>query len=387
MKKKLYLILVLLIVLGASVTACDIFDAPREPTPVPTAVSDPNVVAEANLVPANHVMLSFVIPGRVSDILVQEGDLVDTGEVLAQLGDIESLDAQVASAEFAVLQAEQQLENLIDRAELLGAQAAVEKVKAQQELVAAERAWDAVDSDEFREDLDDARVDMREAEDDLEEAQEELEDYQDLEEDNPTREAAQDDLEEAQQAYDEAVWAFEDLQNQFDLTKFQLEAARAALEDAQRQAEETQDGPNPDDLALANANLAQAQAQFDATKNALADADLTAPFAGKIIRIELTENAETAPGEMAMILADQSEWFLETNDLTENEVVRIDPNEKVIITFDALPKRSFIGEVESISEYFVEQFGDITYIVRIKLLDWDDQLRWGMTAEVTFENK
>lgn len=387
MKKKLYLILVLLIILGASLTACDIFDAPREPTPVPTAVSDPNVVAEANLVPANHVMLSFVIPGRVSDILVQEGDLVSTGEVLAQLGDIESLDAQVASAEFTVLQAEQNLENLNDRADLLGAQAAVEKVKAQQELVAAERAWDAVDTDEFREELDDARVDMQEAEDDLEEAQEELEDYQDLEEDNPTREAAQDDLEKAQQAYDEAVWVFEDLQNQFDLTKFQLEAARAALEDAQRQAEETQDGPNPDDLALANAKLTQAQAQLDAAKNAQADADLTAPFAGKVIRIELTENAETAPGEMAMILADQSEWFLETNDLTENEVVRIDPTEQVIITFDALPKKSFTGEVESISEYFVEQFGDITYIVRIKLLDWDDQLRWGMTAEVTFENK
>jgi multidrug efflux pump subunit AcrA (membrane-fusion protein) len=387
MKKKLYLILVLLIILGASLTACDIFDVPREPTPVPTAVSDPNVVAEANLVPANHVMLSFVIPGRVSDILVQEGDLVSTGEVLAQLGDIESLDAQVASAEFTVLQAEQNLENLNDRADLLGAQAAVEKVKAQQELVAAERAWDAVDTDEFREELDDARVNMQEAEDDLEEAQEELEDYQDLEEDNPTREAAQDDLEEAQQAYDEAVWVFEDLQNQFDLTKFQLEAARAALEDAKRQAEETQDGPNPDDLALANAKLTQAQAQLDAAKNAQADADLTAPFAGKVIRIELTENAETAPGEMAMILADQSEWFLETNDLTENEVVRIDPTEQVIITFDALPKKSFTGEVESISEYFVEQFGDITYIVRIKLLDWDDQLRWGMTAEVTFENK
>ena len=56
------------------------------------------------------------------------------------------------------------------------------------------------------------------------------------------------------------------------------------------------------------------------------------------------------------------------------------------MTFDALPELTFDGQVESISDYFVEQFGDITYVVRIKLLDWDERLRWGMTAEVVFED-
>jgi multidrug resistance efflux pump len=75
---------------------------------------------------------------------------------------------------------------------------------------------------------------------------------------------------------------------------------------------------------------------------------------------------------------------LETFDLDENEVVRISAGEQVEVMFDALPGRKFSGEVESISEYFLESFGNITYVVRIKLAETDEQLRWGMTAEVSF---
>jgi len=67
-----------------------------------------------------------------------------------------------------------------------------------------------------------------------------------------------------------------------------------------------------------------------------------------------------------------------------DEVVQIEAGSEVTIRFDALPDETFAGEVDSISEYFVEQYGEITYVVRIRLLESDDQLRWGMTAEVSF---
>ncbi len=56
------------------------------------------------------------------------------------------------------------------------------------------------------------------------------------------------------------------------------------------------------------------------------------------------------------------------------------------VTFDALPGQTFDGEVEKISDYALERYGDVTYVVRIKLQDGDDLLRWGMTAEVTFSD-
>jgi multidrug resistance efflux pump len=102
------------------------------------------------------------------------------------------------------------------------------------------------------------------------------------------------------------------------------------------------------------------------------------------VRIDLNEGAYTAPAEVAMVLADFSIWYLETNDLNENEVVKISEGDQVEIIFDALPGESFSGEVESISEYFLERFGNITYPVRIRLNETDERLRWGMTAEIKF---
>lgn len=374
----------LLMCLGLILTGCDGFISNSEPTPAPTPVVDPGVLAEANLVPAEETVLVFSIPGRVGEILAAEGDTVQAGDELAKLDDVEPLEAQVASAELALLQAEQDLDDLNEQASLASAQAQVELVRARQALVDAERAWDDVDNADYREELDDARIDRDEAEEDLEEAEEDLANYEDLDEDNPTREAAEDDLEQAQQDYDEAVWAFSDLQNRFNLTKAQLELAQEALEDAEQRAKETTDGPPPDDLALAEARLMQAEAQLDAAEAALEDTVLVAPFDGRILRLEIIQGQEVSPGNMAMLLADTSVWYLETNDLTEDEVVRINSNETVSVRFDALPDENFSGEIESISEYFVEQFGDITYVVRIRLLESDERLRWGMTAEVTF---
>lgn len=384
MNKKIIFSVIVLALFSVLLTACDAIEATDEEDVLSNPVTDPGVVAEANLVPADQVTLGFAVSGRVAEILVEEGDYVDTDEVLARLTDVQSLEAQVLTAEAAVLEAEQALETLEETADLAAAEAQVELIQAQQSLIEAEQDWDAVDTDEFSEDLDDARIEMNDAEDDLEDAEEDLEAHEDLDEDNSVREGYEDDLEEAQQAYDEAVWAFEELQNQYDLAEAQLEAAQAALEDAERNVEDTQDGPDPDDLELAETNLVGAQVQLEAAESALSDAELTAPFAGQIVNVSLTENTDVAAGEAAFVLIDDSEWYLETNDLTEDEVVQIGEESSVTISFDALPDETFTGEIDSISEYFVEQYGDITYTVRIQLLESDDRLRWGMTAEVTF---
>ncbi len=380
MNKKKSLVMIVLLVTGLLMTSCDAIGSTGTPTAIPTPVASAGVIAEANLVPAEYATFGFTIPGTVSEVLVKEGDHVEAGQVLARLEEVAALNAQLSTARLAVLTAGQYLDNLNENADLIHAQAQVDLIQARHNLIDAERAWDVVDTDAFQEDLDDARIEMNEAKTDLEEAQE------DLDEDNPIREGFEQDVEDAQQAYDEAVWAFDALQNHYDLAKAQLAASQAVLEKAEQRVEDTRNGPDPDDMALANANLDQAEAQLKTAENALGDAELTAPFAGKVVRVELIEGTQVGAGALAVVLMDDSTWFLETNDLTEDEVIDIELATEVAISFDALPGESFTGEVESISDYFLEQYGDVTYVVRIRLLEEDDHLRWGMTAEVQFQN-
>jgi len=83
-------------------------------------------------------------------------------------------------------------------------------------------------------------------------------------------------------------------------------------------------------------------------------------------------------------VADFSQWFVETDNLTEIEVVEVSVAQAVTIVPDALPDVELTGSVDSIADYFEEKRGDITYTARILVDDIEPLLRWGMTVVVTF---
>ena len=85
-----------------------------------------------------------------------------------------------------------------------------------------------------------------------------------------------------------------------------------------------------------------------------------------------------------MTLADYSAWLVKTDNLTELEVARISLGQKVQVALDALPEMTLEGEVTHINARYEEKRGDITYTVTIRLAQTDPQMRWGMTASVTF---
>jgi multidrug resistance efflux pump len=93
----------------------------------------------------------------------------------------------------------------------------------------------------------------------------------------------------------------------------------------------------------------------------------------------------TGSGQPAMVVADFSQWIIETDNLTEIEVPDVEVGQTVTVTPDALPDLELTGTVESIKELFEEKRGDITYTVNISLDETDPRLRWGMTVVVTFE--
>lgn len=84
-----------------------------------------------------------------------------------------------------------------------------------------------------------------------------------------------------------------------------------------------------------------------------------------------------------MLLADFSTWQIETDDLTELDVVKVKEGSSASIEFDALPDVKLTGTVVQIKPVGVNKQGDITYTVVIRPNEHDDRLRWNMTATVT----
>ena len=145
--------------------------------------------------------------------------------------------------------------------------------------------------------------------------------------------------------------------------------------------------PDPDDLASAQARLNAAETGLAAAQAALDDIELTAPFSGSIVDLNIKVGEQVGPGAPVALLADFSQWQVETDDLTEIEVPDIFVGQKVTVTPDALPDLELSGTVEYISDLFEEKRGDVTYTARIILDESDPRLRWGMTVVVVFEEE
>lgn len=343
------------------------------------------VMAEGNLVPRVDVSLSFQTAGQVAEIFVEEGDQVEAGDVLARLGDREPVEAQLATAELELLNAQQALDDLYDTAGQSRGQTWQQVVEARRAVITTGRELDDIDTDDYQDEIDDARVEVTDREEDLKDAQEDFDKYKNLDEENSVRKQYETDLEDAQKAYNEAVRNLDELESDLEAARADYDTAQANLEKAQRDYEARQDGPDPDDVALAEARVRNAEAQVTAAQAALDNLEITAPFAGTVVDVDITLNEQVIPNRTVIEMADFSAWYVETDDLTEIEVVNVSEGQTVTITPDALPDAEIGGSVVSISQNSELKRGDVTYTARIRVDDFDLPLRWGMTVTVTFE--
>src|SRR6185503_1374504 len=111
------------------------------PTPTaeaaPTLVADSTVIAEGRLEPVGYAEIAFPASGRISDILVTEGQEVKQGDELIRLGD--ASDTQYAAAQLELVSARKALTDLNNTAGTDFAQAVIDLRDAQ------EQYQDAVD--------------------------------------------------------------------------------------------------------------------------------------------------------------------------------------------------------------------------------------------------
>ena len=394
MQKQINLLSVLVVGLLFVLTSCDQIapqaTADPQPTELPLELEQTATLAEGRLVPHKWVRLAFVNSGSVAEVRVQEGDTIKEGEVVALLGNRAQLEAAISSAEFELFSAEQAYKSLSDNLQITQNQALIELNNARQALRNAEKKLSYQSTSASQADINNAAAQIVFAKNDLEEANEDFAPYKKKPEDNLVRARLQIAQAAAQKAYDDAVRRYNGLigtANEFDRNQAatEFEIASNQLKIAEDRYQLLLNGPDPDDLASAQARIDTALAQLTAAQANLANLELVAPFDGQIVELDLIPGQFVSPGEPVLLLADFSKWYVETDNLTEIEVVEVALGQKVSVVPDALPDLEFAGEVVSIADIYEEKQGDTTYQVKLAIDQVDPLLRWGMRVIIRFD--
>ena len=103
-------------------------------------------------------------------------------------------------------------------------------------------------------------------------------------------------------------------------------------------------GARSETIAAAEAEVAAAEAGLEQARVALAETELKAPLAGTVASLEVKEGEQVVPGSPVVVLADLSAWQIETDDLTELNIVRIREGDPVKISVDAIPDKHGLGD-------------------------------------------
>ncbi len=355
----------------------------------PTLSPVERVVAEGKLVPEQHIELAFASGGRVKEVLVEEGQRVDAGQVLARLEGGEAFVAQEAAAKLEIIQVEQALRDLADDTFLDLAQVSAELEAAQQEYDTAEQAWDGENADTATA-FETALRDYVDAEEAVQKAQKKLNDESDQAWDAPVRVQVEKDLGREQErrakAYQALQLTYENPQEGDESDeRTRLVKAVARLEAARLQLKQRDGGADPDLEATLQARLEAARAAQVAAQEGQRALEVRAPWNGTLVDWELKVGQGVAAGQPVGGLVDTAGWLVETTDLTENGVVAVKSGDRVSITVDSLPGESFTGTVESIRGRGEKYQGDMTYRVRIRMDQNDPRWYWNMNVKVTIE--
>ena len=391
MQKTIQKRLWVIILLGLLVAGCSGLGGAPEATPEPVVEEDFRPVGNATgiIVPAIYTSLSMTAGGVVEELLVEENDAVSAGQPLLRLEGKEELQAAVAAARLEVVAAQYDLDQLYKDLDLRLARAEQAVVDARQALRDAERRQYNVELAAKQVDIDQARANMVLARDRLDKAVEDYDPYENKPEDNLTRAALLSVKAQAEEQYDHSVRLLNNLlagANDLDVAEAnaELSVAQAQLAVAEREVEMLKNGPDPQDVELAEERLANGKTQLMAAEAALTDLELLAPFDGTVTELYVRRSQFIAPGQEVLLLSDLGHLRVETTDLNEIDVARVGVGNPVIVTFDALPEVSVTGKVVRIAPKASAGSG-VNYTVLVELDEIPEKLLWGMTAFVDIE--
>lgn len=301
------------------------------------------------------VDLAFSTRGAVVELNVALGDTVKEGDVLARLGDTESLDAALASAELAYLEASQELATLQQNAGVSLAQAYLDWVTARASHEEALSDYQRTNYARCGQD-----VNTRNAET-LEHARDRL----------ASITPGVDGWTEARNAYDTALanynYCIAYTTDEKSEAKATLDLAGLTMQQAEAKYNRLKAGSgiDPDELALAEAKVNEAETRLAENKKDLAGATLVAPIAGKVTYLAAGQG-EIIGTEKFITISDLSLPTLEIN-VDEADLDKLEAGNPAYVVFDALPAKVFTGQVVRVDPELSSGWGTTTAVGWVQL--------------------
>jgi multidrug efflux pump subunit AcrA (membrane-fusion protein) len=365
----------------------------RLQNPDPAAVS-----LDGNLEPRQWVSVGFSQGGEIAQLLVKEGDSVQAGQVLARLGDLESLQAALDADQVRLLTAQQALKDLNDGAahQLATINRTIAQVDRSRALAASKLRSLQKLPDPLA--VQQAYGNMKTAEQNLEKKRKELRKAQKLWDPKsfiwrfvPRRAYKlylmnlESVVAQAEVRYQDSIDAYIKRQKPADpvdvaLAQAQLSLAEAQLKKAEQDRQNWLNGPDPDKVAQIKAQIQAAKSALVADQARLEATQLVAPISGTVVSMAVKEGEWAAPNQGVVTIADLSSWQVVMDDVTEDQVVLLKPGMQFTVTFDALPGAKFNGQLESIGRVYVTVHGDTRFTGKADIQGKDPRLRWGMSA-------
>lgn len=324
-------------------------------------------------------MLAFQTSGTVGSVTVALGDQVDEGELLVSLIR-SSLPSSIIMAESEYVAAQRALDDLLNSdkartvAQLALAQAEDLLDNAQYTFTVRQEGNRASDNT-----IDQAEANLVLAEKEVDRLKAGYDRVAGRADDDEVRALALSNLAAARSDRDSLQrrvnWymGYPDEVEQA-LLEAELANAEAQVEDARREWERVKDGPDPDDIAAAEARVEAAFANMEL-------ANIRAPFLGTITAVEVKRGDQASPGTIAVGIADFSPLFVDVQ-LSEVDINRIQVGQSAELVFDAIPENTYAGEVVEIGLVGNTVQGVVNFPITIELSESDEFVKPGMTAAV-----
>lgn len=153
-----------------------------------------------------------------------------------------------------------------------------------------------------------------------------------------------------------------------------LALKKAEYEDAKRAYKRVKDGPNPEDVAAAEARVAAAQATLNM-------ASIISPFGGVVTQAEPEPGDLVSQGVSAFRVDDLSHLLVDLQ-VSEVDINSIAIDQKATLTFDAILGKEYHGKVVEVGQAGDTVQGVVSFIVTVELTDADELVKPGMTAAV-----
>lgn len=341
------------------------------------------IAASGRVEPIKSVNVSPKEPGRIVELLVEQGDRVSAGQTLAVMENAE-LATQTSQA---TAELKQNRANLAEGTTTINAEIA----QAEARLNQLEAKLNQVES-RIPRDIEQTKAQINAAESRLKLEQERVRRNEYLLQQGAIAEDAFDEVldnsQNARSSLNELRQRLQQLENTGGAEVEQIEAeireARVALEQKRATA--------PEEINALEASVEQAEVSLQQAEIQYGDSIVKAPFDGIVTQRYAVEGSFVAPSTSGSSTASASATSILAlaqgleviAKVTELDIGQLRSGQRVKIVADAYPNRVFEGEIKRIAPEAIIEENVTSFEVRVKLLTGLDVLRSKMNVDVTF---